>query len=1113
MSLSLSEQYTDQELYQRLGFAFPPSDRELEIKIISYIKKYSPESESSEPELFSFFHSVYDHFFSAEDEGTEGFDNMDKGKVKSPATNNSTDPDKDTKDVTVVTSVPYTRDKLNPILKQTIQRVISIDSKYRNVLTKISSSKFISTNFTIDLSEPLKDVLSIKLYSFQIPNTWYTISKDYGANFFYLKGNSPGINTGNFDYQVAVTPGNYSAAELVKSISASMQLLKKIYTDVSFGNTDISYNTYNSTATFSIDVQNAFDQSQYYIDWVVQPNPSRNSIVPGSSVTFSDIPSFLGYNSQIYSLSSIYSGSLPLPNPADTTQNVYQLNALNSSVVIFKTDLAGLVDMSFNLTLSLGPGFYSRNQLQTNFVSVIQSSPYLTSDSSFSRVSASATTTAYMLRILLNRVLLPVSANHSIGVLFPTEGVPNPIWTGNNSCFHFLYDASGSLFNRVSSENTILPNNFEIGPAPTIFISCSTTNYVDASNDYLFTATTIADKSVSLANYISGVNEAFGPSHITDTGHLQFTNTSPFLTGTALPTLQFNFNLLFQTNEYYIDLSNSVLGFILYDVNSHVPPSPPYLIDLSANPVVYSNLTQNNTASLRIPVGLNLCIVKPKYRRNGFTHGNNSEFDPNTMTYGDSSGVNFIVPFVSSFAPFQNKYIYYNRDALALDINNSFRSYSDTLDYPVTGSLFSFGNLKNDNTVDMSLNMNVSKILTQNDYDASLSVYNPVDVSNSWVTNLGFNDTTYHLIDYYVPTTADSYVNISGELKISVSSLVLTPETNYFYIRPNPSANGLATTAVGQQNPAESFYNDIRVQIDVGTYNTDSLLNAIQAAFLANPLISSSTLSYLPFATSINVPQYAVIDIVVNKVFTAADYILDFYDPVSFVQCYIGDSSVRNTTWDTTIGWMLGFRDSTQYSLSSYPDPTFTGRFVASITAEYSVNVNLYSYFLITVDDFNQCRLNDGLVSITKPDSSVALPIYSSYSNFICDTTGQTVAAGSTQTNQNNLTLNQVYAINQTLSARGAPIPKSFSQGPFIKDIFGIIPLKTAGLANGAVYSDYGGSLQQQERIYFGPVNIRRLQIQLYNNQGAIMDLNGSDWSFSFICEQLYQQSSVTTTK
>jgi hypothetical protein len=64
-------------------------------------------------------------------------------------------------------------------------------------------------------------------------------------------------------------------------------------------------------------------------------------------------------------------------------------------------------------------------------------------------------------------------------------------------------------------------------------------------------------------------------------------------------------------------------------------------------------------------------------------------------------------------------------------------------------------------------------------------------------------------------------------------------------------------------------------------------------------------------------------------------------------------------------------------------------------------------------------------------------------------------------------------------------------------------------MKNGDTYVEFGGTLQNQQRVYFGPVNISRLTIQLLNDRGDVVDLNNASWSFSFICEQLYQQKSI----
>jgi len=69
--------------------------------------------------------------------------------------------------------------------------------------------------------------------------------------------------------------------------------------------------------------------------------------------------------------------------------------------------------------------------------------------------------------------------------------------------------------------------------------------------------------------------------------------------------------------------------------------------------------------------------------------------------------------------------------------------------------------------------------------------------------------------------------------------------------------------------------------------------------------------------------------------------------------------------------------------------------------------------------------------------------------------------------------------------------------------------LNVASLANGSVYVETSSSLNKQERIYFGPVNISRMNIKLVNDRGDTVDLNGSDWSCTLQCDQLYQQKSL----
>jgi hypothetical protein len=86
---------------------------------------------------------------------------------------------------------------INPNHVSITERMVVIDSQFRNSIipyssTNISSSSF-NTNFSVDLSDPLNNVLSIELYSIQIPQTWYNISLSQGNSGFTYVTSSGGI--------------------------------------------------------------------------------------------------------------------------------------------------------------------------------------------------------------------------------------------------------------------------------------------------------------------------------------------------------------------------------------------------------------------------------------------------------------------------------------------------------------------------------------------------------------------------------------------------------------------------------------------------------------------------------------------------------------------------------------------------------------------------------------------------------------------------------------------------------------------------------------------------------------------------------------------------------
>jgi hypothetical protein len=349
----------------------------------------------------------------------------------------------------------------------------------------------------------------------------------------------------------------------------------------------------------------------------------------------------------------------------------------------------------------------------------------------------------------------------------------------------------------------------------------------------------------------------------------------------------------------------------------------------------------------------------------------------------------------------------------------------------------------------------------------------------------------------------------------------LNATNNYFDLIPYES--GLTTDTQQEtsmsQNPLS--YNSIRITVpyqddnqNAIAYTRDNLLAAINSAF-ANTDASGSQLTVV----TINGVEYTKLRVTINKIFSASDYRVVFYDTVSFVKCYVGTTSVKNSTWDSTLGWILGFRLATTYLL--VPDVAgYIGPI--SIVGDTGVSTNLFNYFLICLDDYNQSHLNDGLVTVTPRDTSIPLPSYANITNFVCDpVSGQKIYNTSVVTDNNQLTQNQIYSLTQIANSQNSTTSslsnlvstKSFGQGPYVSDVFAIVPMKVSGLPNGSNYVEFSGSLQNQQRTYFGPVNITKMSVKLVNDRGDVIDLNNANWSFSVIVECLYQQKPGSKSK
>lgn len=139
-------------------------------------------------------------------------------------------------------NLPVKQDSLNPNLKNTINRLLNLDSQFRQYTNGQESQ---STNYTCDLSDTLKNTLKLSLYSYQIPHSWYVIDTAYGNTCLWVRDPSSGI-----DVPISITPGNYTQEDFVKELNDAFLAAGFSLAGENF--TPVTYNANNGILTINL---------------------------------------------------------------------------------------------------------------------------------------------------------------------------------------------------------------------------------------------------------------------------------------------------------------------------------------------------------------------------------------------------------------------------------------------------------------------------------------------------------------------------------------------------------------------------------------------------------------------------------------------------------------------------------------------------------------------------------------------------------------------------------------------------------------------------------------------------------------------------------------------
>ena len=258
---------------------------------------------------------------------------------------------------------------------------------------------------------------------------------------------------------------------------------------------------------------------------------------------------------------------------------------------------------------------------------------------------------------------------------------------------------------------------------------------------------------------------------------------------------------------------------------------------------------------------------------------------------------------------------------------------------------------------------------------------------------------------------------------------------------------------------------DKKITIDEGNYTLPELIDEINSKL---PQDVSANLHLRNGKTTFNIKGYKKIT---------------FYD-----KNYQSNSKI-----DNNLGYIIGFRE-THYTNTS---ENWT------ITSEAVGDTYGTKYFLLHVDDFNQNQMNTNVIGAS--DNAITHlkePIYFARDSEFVSTGPSTRDIFVVPREKKDLTIAQMHSINEINANRTKEELRNIP--PTMKNMFGMVPIRRGDFL-GPAFCENGGSLQSNERTYFGPVNVSRLHVKLLDDKGNTVNLNGCNWSFSMVAETLYQ--------
>ena len=420
------------------------------------------------------------------------------------------------------------------------------------------------------------------------------------------------------------------------------------------------------------------------------------------------------------------------------------------------------------------------------------------------------------------------------------------------------------------------------------------------------------------------------------------------------------------------------------------------------------------------------------------------------------------------------KYNFENKDAVEAFVNNA--------SHMLVNDMFSKNAIgENTQMVGVKDVIKDPRKLNKNYFNETYRIVNIDSMyrSNLWHQNQEYDSRTSTSMTIDLNDTLDNVVSLeltNINIPFTFYNIDEAHGNNYFYVEVAGNSSSLT-----------------KISVSSGNYTNASLITAVNTA------LSGASISLV-----------LSLDTVSNKVNIANNhgsdsYNIIFYDHLDTDQTFAAssDNSLSPDTQakvNNNLGWILGFRSIGSENLTM----EYTIAASETITSNALCYVPYTKYFVVVIDDKNKNQTNKGLVQISNEKEFIKRTKYFSETDnslncLTCDNMDSFVSDSS-----RTLTKKQLYSTMQINNYRTNFKNKNSkldAQG--IGNVFGIIPFEHKNLTWGE--SMFTSDKNRFKRKYSGPVDINRMHVQLLDDKGNIINLNGSEWSMTLVSTHLYQ--------